>query len=70
MKKRYEETITNLYDENNEIISSTNFVLPILIPEQGEAIRNKITGEIIYGEVGLGTEDSESNYEVVEIPQE
>lgn len=70
MKREIEETIINNYDENHNLLETKKFETVILIPEEDEAIRNKLTDEIIYGIVGLGTNDNENNYEVVEIPKE
>ena len=47
MIKRYEETITNTYNENNELIETVTVRTPILIPEENEVIRNKLTDEIL-----------------------
>lgn len=64
MKKHIQKTISTIYDENNNIIETNEVDTVILFPEEGMTIRNKITGEIINAtQIGVGTDDSENNYE-------
>lgn len=67
MKINYTETIINNYDENNELIGTQTIRTPILIPEENEAIQNKVNGHVYFGVVGLGTDDSIDNYEAIVI---
>ena len=65
MKIKYEQTTSTIYDEEGNIEDEITIKTPILIPEEGEVIKNKITNEIIEGRVGVGTEDDINDYEVV-----
>lgn len=70
MKIKYEESITNIYNENNELEKTITVKTSILVPEVNEAIRNKITGEVLDGIVGVGTMDNVENYEPIEVERE
>lgn len=67
MKKQIEEVVINRRDEKGNIVETNVIETILLFPEEGKAIRNKLTGYIIKGHVGLGDNDSEENYEDVEI---
>lgn len=67
MKKQVEELLINRRDEEGNVVASNTITTILLFPEEGKAIRNKLTGDIIKGYVGLGSNDSEDNYEDYEL---
>lgn len=67
MRKQIEEVVINRRDELGNVIETNTIHTILLFPEEGKAIRNKLTGYIIKGYVGLGSTDSEDNYEDCEI---
>jgi hypothetical protein len=69
MKKQVEEIIINRKDETGNVVDTNIMHTILLFPEEGKAIRNKLTGDIIKGYVGLGTNDSEHNYEDYELKE-
>lgn len=58
------------FDENDNLKNQIENETYTLVPDYNEVIRNKITGEIINGEVGVGTDDEIENYEVIEKSKE
>lgn len=66
MKIKNEENVITLYNENGEVENVRTVRTPIIIPDNNKVLRNKNTGEIIDGIVGVGTEDSVENYEEID----
>ena len=68
MIKRINKITSNILDEQGNIIETKQLETTLLFPEDGKGIRNKKTGYVLSkGYVGLGTDDSEENYEDVEL---
>ena len=71
MIKRINKVISNILDEQGNIVETQELETILLFPEEGKGIRNKTTGYVLSkGYVGLGTDDSEDNYEDCEIQSE
>lgn len=66
MKIKTEEHIITILDEDGKTENITTIRTPIIIPDEGKVLRNKVTGEIIEGIVGVGTNDSVDNYEEID----
>ena len=66
MKIKIEEHIITLLDEDGKTENITTIRTPIIIPDENKVLRNKVTGDIINGIVGVGTNDSVDNYEEID----
>ena len=68
MIKRINKVTSNILDEQGNIIETQELETVLLFPEEGKGIRNKTTGYVLSkGYVGLGSDDSEDNYEDCDI---
>ena len=68
MIKRINKVTSNILDEQGNVIETQELETILLFPEEGKGIRNKATGYVLSkGYVGLGSDDSEDNYEDCEI---
>ena len=68
MKININETISNMYTENRELIKSTTTEMYILYPSEGKWLKNTLTGIIVKSYVALNTKDAIKNY--IEIDEE
>jgi len=66
MKVNIHQTISNVLDENREIISTITSETFVIYPEEGKLLRNKITGLTTDGFIAIGSKDSIDNYEEVD----
>ena len=69
MIKKINKVTSDILDEQGNILETITNETILLFPEEGKAIRNKITGYVIKGYVGLGTNDSVENYEDYDITE-
>lgn len=69
MKIKKEITKTTIFNEENEIEEEITVETDLLYPEDGYVLKNKVTGEIIEGFVGIGTNDIKDNYEEILIEE-
>jgi hypothetical protein len=67
MKINIIQTITNILDENRQVIKTSASENYILYPEVGKVIKNIITGQIYTSSVSIGSKANLKNYEEIDV---
>ena len=62
MKINIIQTITNILDENRQMIKTSTSDNYILYPEADKAIKDTITGQIYTSSVSIGSKSKQKNY--------
>ena len=69
MKINIIQTITNILDENRQMIKTSTSDNYILYPETGKAIKDTITGQIYTSSVSIGSKSNLKNYIEINIEE-
>ena len=69
MKINIIQTITNILDENRQMIKTSTSDNYILYPEVGKVIKDTITGQIYTSSVSIGSKSNLKNYIEINIEE-